>query len=422
MPNLLAYLQAHGHEPFAERPFCVLDSLVFSQIVYMPMEGFLDHGETATIAGLAAFLRRAYPDGLADPFQRKRFDCTLHCAQCVRFADVAVSGYENRVDPERETQFCACTFALPGGDRYVAIRGTDLTLAGWKEDLNMSFMPVPAQQAAVDYVQCAAGASGGSLMLGGHSKGGHLALYAAAHCSPEAQARLASVYSFDGQGVDEETLLGEGYARVAPIIQSYIPQSSVVGMLLCYHPVYQVVKSNALGLFQHDVLSWQVDGCGFETLQGLDLGTRVTDEALRQWIDRLSTPDRQLLTHTVFRLISEVDPETIDPLVQNPTASSLRLISAFRRLEPETRAEMRRMLTDLFSSGASEAVRMLLPGTFRRFVETPAPVPALARKVKACAEELLVTLRPEPPGDREVPQANPPEDMESDGPEPSQIG
>ena len=169
MPNLLAYLQASGQETFAQRPFCVLDSLVFSQIVYMPMEGFLDHGETATVAELAAFLRDAYPEGLTDPFQRKRFDCTLHCAKCARFADVAVSGYENRVDPERETQFCACIFALPTGERYVAIRGTDLTLAGWKEDLNMSFMPVPAQQAAVDYAHRAAAAADGPLMLGGHS-------------------------------------------------------------------------------------------------------------------------------------------------------------------------------------------------------------------------------------------------------------
>ena len=236
----------------------------------------------------------------------------------------------------------------------------------------MSFMTVPAQREGVAYVQRAAQAFEGTLLLGGHSKGGHLAVYAAAHADPATQARLGRVFSFDGPGMDAETLQSEGYARVSERIESYIPQSSVVGMLLCYHPVYRVVRSTAIGLLQHDALTWQVSGDGFALLDGLDLGTRVTDEALRQWIDRLTLSQRQLLTDTVFRLVSTLDPETIDPLVQDFTLSSLRLVAAFRRLEPETRGEMRRMLLDLFSSGASEAARLLLPATLRRFVE-PAP-------------------------------------------------
>ncbi|MEA4929119.1 MAG: Mbeg1-like protein [Candidatus Limiplasma sp.] len=394
MPTLMDYLAEQGQEPMETRPFCALDSLALTQIVYMPMEGFLEPGQTATVAELAAWLAHAYPEGLVDPFQRKRFDCTLLCARCARFAQLTLSDYLNHVDAQQETQFCACVFALPDGSRYVSIRGTDLTLAGWKEDLNMSFMPVPAQREATEYLDRAAGAFSGPLRVGGHSKGGHLALFAAAHAAPETQARLADVYSFDGQGVDEATLLSEGYARVAALVQSYIPQSSVVGMLLCYHPVYRVVKSTALGLFQHDVLTWQVAGCDFEILAGLDLGTRMADEALRQWIDRLSLPDRRLLTDTTFRLISTLDPETIDPLVQDLPASSFKLMAAFRHLEPETRAAMRRMLGDLFSSGANEAVRTLLPGTFRRFVETPATALPLAERVRARSADLLHSLRP----------------------------
>ena len=251
----------------------------------------------------------------------------------------------------------------------------------------MSFMPVPAQREATEYLDRAAGAFYGPLRVGGHSKGGHLALYAAAHVPQAVQKRIAHIYSFDGPGVDSATLTGKGYARISARIESYIPQSSVVGMLLCYHPVYQVVRSTGLGLFQHDAFTWQVRDAAFETLDGLDLGTRVADEALRQWIDRLTLQDRQLLTETTFRIISSIDPDTIDPLVQNLPGSSLKMFSAFRKLEPETRVEMRRMLGELFSSGASEAVRMLLPGTFRHAVEGVAPVSALVERIKAHKEE-----------------------------------
>lgn len=391
MPNLHHYVSEQANEPFSIRPFSAPDSLVLTQIVYMPMEKLLDKGGSATIAEVWAFLKREYPDGLADPFQRKRFDLTGKCAESPRFSGLTVSDYINHIDPVEETQFCACTFTLPDGARYIAFRGTDLTLAGWKEDLNMSFMTVPAQAEATAYVERMATADG-ALLLGGHSKGGHLALYAAAHATETAQARITGIYSFDGPGMDEATLGSESYKHISPRIESYIPQSSVVGMLLCYHPTYSVVKSTALGLFQHDALTWQIKDGVFEMLEGLDLGTRLTDEALRQWIDGLTTDDRRFLTETVFRLIATVDSETIDPLVQDFAGSSLKLFSAFRKLEPQTRMEMRRMLGDLFSSGASEAARMLLPSALRRFVESSAPVTEPVEKGKAKQEKQLEKL------------------------------
>jgi len=394
MPNLLHYVSEQATESFSSRPFNAPDSLALTQIVYMPLENLLDEGGTATLAEVWTFLQHEYPNGLSDPFQRKRFDLTGACAQSLRFSGLTVSDYVNHIDPVEETQFCACTFILPDGARYIAFRGTDLTIAGWKEDLNMSYKSVPAQAEATAYVERAA-MEDGELLLGGHSKGGHLALYAAAHATETAQARITAIYSFDGPGMDEATLASEGYKCISPRVESYIPQSSVVGMLLCYHPSYCVVKSTALGLFQHDALTWQIKGGEFEKLDGLDLGTRMTDDALRQWIDRLTIDDRQLLTETVFRLISVVDSETLDPLVQDITGSSIKLFSAFRKLEPETRTEMRRMLGDLFSSGASEAARTLLPSAIRRLVESPAPVTDLVEKVKSKQEELLGKLRPE---------------------------
>ncbi|HNW87024.1 MAG TPA: DUF2974 domain-containing protein [Candidatus Limiplasma sp.] len=395
MPNLQNYVRDQGNIALSEQPFNAADSLALSQLVYMPMEGLLNPGESATVAELWSFLQEHYPNGLADVFQNKRYNLTEACAESLRFFNLTVSDYVNHIDSAQETQFCACTFTLPSGARYIAFRGTDLTVAGWKEDLNMSYRPVPAQADAVAYVTRAAALSEGGLYLGGHSKGGHLALYAAARAPLAVQDRIIRVYSFDGPGVDEATLQSDGYARVSLRVESFIPQSSVVGMLLCYHPLYRVVRSTGLGLLQHDALTWQMENGVFNTLDGLDLGTRVTDEALRQWIDRLSMEDRRLLTETVFRLISAVDPEMIDTLVQDIPGNSVKMVSAFRKLEPEVRVEMRRMLSDLFTSSANETVRKLLPAVFRRASDNPSPIAGMVEKARARQATLRERLRPE---------------------------
>jgi hypothetical protein len=378
MPTLFDYVEDFGQFSFTQRPFGATDSLALAQLVYMPMENLRDG---ATVKDLPAHIDEHYPEEFSDPFQRKRRHFTAACAASERFGGLVIRDFINEIDAKQETQFCACIFELPIGMRYIAFRGTDLSIAGWKEDLNMTFMVVPAQRKAEQYLRQAAESAPGALILGGHSKGGHLALYAAAHAEEAVQARIHKAYSFDGPGVDMETLNSEGYERVRERIASFIPQSSVVGMLLCYHPNYTVVHSSALGLMQHDALTWHVKTGEFDTLEGLDLSTRVADEALRQWIDKLSLEERRMMTDTVFHLISTLDAETVDPLVQDWPASSLKLIGAFHKLEPDIRAGMRRLLGDLFSSGASEAVRMLLPAAFRHNREVAAPIQQLKQRV-----------------------------------------
>ncbi len=366
MPNIQDHVLAVGDQPLSARPFDALDSLVLTQIVYMPFEGFLDKGETATLLEAWEFLHSAYPDNLSDPFQRKRYLLTQACAETPRYRDWLLHDYLNDIDDARMTQFCACTFELPGtGLSYIALRGTDLTLAGWREDLNMSFMTVPAQLETVEYADRVAKRTGDALMLGGHSKGGNLALYAAAHASPSTQERIRRAYSFDGPGVDEQTLHSPEYALVSERIESYIPQSSVVGMLLCYHPVYTVVRSNALGLLQHDAISWQVRDGAFERAEDLNLTGKIADEALRQWISGLTMGDRRLLSDTVFRVVGAVQADTLDALMSDLPAGLPRMIQEIRRMEPDVRTRVRRILRGLFSAGTAETARRLLPNALR---------------------------------------------------------
>lgn len=229
MANIQDHVRRTGGLPLGEKPFDALDGLILTQLVYMPMEGLMDdEAARPTVAQAWAFLKEHVDYEALDVFQQKRYRLFESCAGLERYAGWRMRDYVNEIDAQKEMQFCACTWELPDGRRYVAFRGTDLTIAGWKEDLNMSFMTVPSQQKAAAYVERAA-RKAGALMLGGHSKGGNLAVYAGACAAETAQRRIDRVYSFDGPGVDESTLHSEGYGRISPRIESYIPQSSVVG-------------------------------------------------------------------------------------------------------------------------------------------------------------------------------------------------
>lgn len=359
MPNIQDHALAVGALGLEKRPFDALDSLVLTQLVYMPMEGLMDRGERPTVAQAWAFIREHVDFERLDVFQKKRYRLFECCAGLPRYRGWPMRDYVNAIDPAREMQFCACAFDLPGGERYIAFRGTDLTIAGWKEDLNMSFMTVPSQKEAVDYVE-RQGRQGAALRLGGHSKGGNLAVYAGACVDPAVQERILRVYSFDGPGMDEETLRSPGYDRISARIESYIPQSSVVGMLLHYHPVYTVVRSASVGILQHDAMTWQVENGDFVRHDGLDMSGQITDKAIHDWLQGMDREQRRELVDTLYQVVDAAQAELVTDLIEDWRDSAVRILEAIRELDPQAKVNVRRMLRSLFSSGAGGVVRTVL--------------------------------------------------------------
>ena len=373
MYNIQSHVREHGHETFADRPFDTLDSLALTQIVYTPMEGLLDKGGKTTVEKLWYFTSLQYLDDFPTFYQRKCYYFLQSCAARARYASLKLFHYQNHIDPNQETQFCACTFALPGSAHYIAFRGTDLSMIGWKEDFNMSFMTVPAQREAVRYVERAAKNSRGPLILGGHSKGGNLALYAACHVSDSIRSRIRQVYSFDGPGVDKKTLDSPGCQAISGRVQSIIPQSSVIGMLLCYHPDYLVVKSDAIGLLQHDVFTWYVKDGAFVRLNELDLSTRVSSKAFHTWLDQYSEEERRFMVEIIFRIISGIGRDDVSPIYNDPRGSSMKMFSAFSKLDFESRNKAMKMFAGLLSTEAGYAIRHLIANVFREQSEPDEP-------------------------------------------------
>ena len=262
----------------------------------------------------------------------------------------------NRIDEETQTQFSAMTMLLPDGSAYVAFRGTDDTIVGWKEDFNMAFTPeIPAQRYAADYLQQAAAALAfRPLLVGGHSKGGNLAVYAGAFCSEAAQQRIELVYNFDGPGFDQKILDQAGYDAICPRVRTFVPQSSVVGMLLGHEEQYTVVHSQETGLTQHNIYTWDVERESLSYLDTVTHGSRFIDRTLKDWLAGMSVEQRAVLVDTVYEVMQQTGARTVPELKANWFGSTRAMIRAAGALNEDDRRSVMRMLRLLMQSAIGE--------------------------------------------------------------------
>jgi len=366
LPNIQNHAIEIGHLSLEEHPFDELDALILSQLVYLPLEGFLAPGGTCTIEEAGEYIRENVTVNPLDTFQKKRYDLFETCAELPRYAYWEISGYASEIDEKREMQFCACTYDLHNGSRCIAYRGTDMTLVGWKEDFNMSYTTVPSQHEAAEYIRRAAQGHGDILYLCGHSKGGNLAVYASAVTDASTRERIRRVYSFDAPGVDEETLNSRGYQLVSERIDSYLPQSSIVGMLLNYHPVYTVVKANTLAVLQHDTMSWQVRDGAFVKLAGVDRISSITDETVHAWLAGIELEERRFLVDTLYRIVASSQADLVTDMVEDWKESANSMLEAVRGLHADERKKIRQMLRALFATGANEVVETILQALVNR--------------------------------------------------------
>lgn len=305
MATMFDYLQWRGDLTFTQDPVNEVDALIFSTLAYV------HYGPIVSQNPLRPILLK---DAAKDFFElesheemfRVKNDLELlqKAAQTVRYGHAKLCMYCDRLIPEQETQFAAMTFLLDDGSMFIAFRGTDNTLVGWKEDFNMSFQQtVPAQRLAAQYVREVAAEFSMPLRLGGHSKGGNLAVFAAARSSPILQKQILEVYNHDGPGFNDYLMGDPGYLSMVPRIKTYVPQSSVIGMLLEHEEPYTVIRSKTVGLLQHDPYSWEVMGREFLPVEQITQTSQFLDSTIKTWFAEMTDQERNQLVDMMFALL-----------------------------------------------------------------------------------------------------------------------
>lgn len=307
--NFLDYVRA-SMETFDERPLCAVDSLVFSWLAYTHIGPELTRACTVRGIALHELLRSEDFDEMFGSSWDVQGSRDLLFAVCAspRFRTCRLCALRFRTDKVSEEQFAAMTFRLPDGTSYVAFRGTDSTVVGWKEDFNMTFLsPVPAQEEAAAYLDEVAELVPGELYVGGHSKGGNLAVYASAMCSSAHRARITRVFSHDGPGFHREFCADEPYRRIMPIMDKTVPKSTMIGAVLSEAPDFSptIVESDGISMLQHNPFLWAVDvgAAEFVPADGYTASSRFFDSTLDAWMDKYTLDERGRFVDALFDVI-----------------------------------------------------------------------------------------------------------------------
>ena len=358
--NLIDYLLWRGDLSLQERPFNEVDCAVLASISYLPFERIdLPSLHEALTVEEASRLVLEMPDIRRAVLLPNDVRFLQVLTECPRFKDARLLAFANKMDVASQTQFSATTVDLGSEALYIAFRGTDETLIGWKEDFNMGVVcPVPSQQLAVDYLNETVG--GRPLIVCGHSKGGNLAVYAAALCRQDVQDRIQSVYNFDGPGFTEEVLSTEGYARIKSRIQTFLPQFSVVGMLFSNEGKCSIVHSEQVGIMQHDLFSWDVEKDRFCYLETINRSSRFIDCTLAAWIDQMDHEQREQFVEGIYTVLKQTNARTTKELGDNWFTTVRRALRSLKNLDEPTRRAVVQTLLLLVKStreGFSQAVQ-----------------------------------------------------------------
>ena len=364
MANLLDYLDWRGDLTLEQAPFNEVDNLILAELSFVDFVPGPGEGDSVVLREAAEGFFAKFPEGqkidmgvlvpaVIPEMLRKMADSR-------RFGDMKLNCFVDWLDVGKGEQFAALTIETGDGALYLSFRGTDDTLAGWKEDFELACVPeVPAQKKAEQYVEAVAKRFPRKrLRLGGHSKGGNLAVYAGVYCPERIQRRITAIWSNDGPGFHTDLLDLPEHQRVAERIFSIIPKSSVVGMLLEHEEDYTVVDSDQLGFMQHDGFSWQVMGDHFITLRQVTRQAHLSDQELRKWVHSLSVEQRETFVNALFDVLTASGAVTLTDLKEDSFKAVGAIIKAMKDLDKETREGLMDFVGILFKSN----FRMVLEG------------------------------------------------------------
>lgn len=349
--NILDYLDWRGDLLFEERPFNEVDNLILSELVYLNMDGLVpaDPNDSIPLPELLVRYKAAgydQSDILNDPLPLLE-----KAASAERFSRVRVGRYVNRIDSDQVLQFAAATFYLNNA-LYIAFRGTDNTITGWREDFNFAYMDeTPGQSESVAYVNAVAKDTSCPIWIGGHSKGGNFAVYAASFCDRQIRDRILKVYSNDGPGFVHSVVDSENYASILSRTEKIIPESSLVGILLSGMERRRVVKSSANGILQHNPYSWDILGARFDYADARSPSSIFWDEALSRWMDTLSDTEKADLVSAIFDSLEASGVSTLSGLKENLFSAGSAFLDSIKKISPKEQESVGGAVGKLFAAG-----------------------------------------------------------------------
>ena len=381
MADIIDYALLNAHKDFDTLPYSKIDSLLFSELAYFEFDNIVQSVKSRSkgllLSEIAenALYENMFPLERTAERNKKLLGAAAYSK---RYGKIRVNYYEDIFDIDKDTQFCGVTFILPNGDACIAFRGTDSTITGWKENFNMLFTsPVAAQVHSVTYVDAVAKKIKGNIILTGHSKGGNLAIYSATKCSQTAKSKIVAIHAFDSPGFTKEFIESTEYIETEKIIKKFMPEESLVGVLLNNRDNYRIIKSEGSGIMQHDLFLWQIDISKNDFVDGEKLykSSRFFDASFNDWVNSSTPEQREQFVEALFQMINAVNSENATSFVdwsEYIKNNSSVAYETLKGLDPEVRSLVMHGIGDMFSSinkNVKSTPKKLWNDTLKKFKE-----------------------------------------------------
>ena len=356
MDNVNKYLEWRGDIPFDEKySLNEVDSLILARFSYLPFYKINFKGEkTLTISAISKKMIKLDDSEFIYDGDK---ELITKLGKSERFKNLIVSDslYTNKIN--NEEQFGAVTIHLPFNEIYVSYVGTDFSINGWKEDCNMAFMDVvPCQKLGKDYLEKIASKYPDKIRIGGHSKGGNVAIYSYVTVNNEIKNRVIKVYNYDGPGfnryISNKMKLTKVYLNK---IQGYIPQESIVGRLLNHIEKCQIVKSDNKGFLQHDIYSWEVTKDNVVTSDRLTDKSEIINDTLTKWLEDITPEKRKLFVDFVFDLLYSTDTIHFEDMTKNLSKSIIKIFKSYSGINEDEKKEFLNMIKLFLSTYINES-------------------------------------------------------------------
>ena len=209
---------------------------------------------------------------------------------------------------------------------------------------------IASQKDAVEYLNMVSKKYKRLIRIGGHSKGGNLAVYAAMFTNSKVKKRIINIYNNDGPGFDDEIIKTKEYKEILPKVHTYIPQSSVIGRLLNHEEKYTVVQSIQKGIMQHDLYSWQLEGKEFICLEKVTNGSEIFDKTLKEWLVNITPEQRGIVIDTAFDILNTTEVEYFSELKKNWFLNIRLMLGRYKNLDDESKKVISEIVQKLVST------------------------------------------------------------------------
>jgi len=348
MSNINDYLLWRGDLSFAKDEFNEIDSMILARFSYLPFNK-INMEKEETVESIAEKLNKFKDEEFGYHGDK---DMITRMGKSNRFKNLKVTDYEENIDKDVERQFSAITIHLPDKSIYISFCGTDNTIVGWKEDFNLSFMEhIPAQISGVEYTKKIASKYPFlKIRMGGHSKGGNVAIYSAIYSETRIKNRIIGVSNYDGPGFDKKITETDNYKSILNKLYTYIPQSSVVGRLLEHEEKHTIVESIEKGLYQHDIFSWQVLGTELVKLDEVTSDSEFINKTIRTWLKETNPEQRKIFIDTAYQIFDSTNAVTLKELTSSKMKNLNTIFKAYSNMTESDKKMMTNMIKEFVNA------------------------------------------------------------------------